>query len=386
MSKDWPRVRLGEVMALSSTATPCKQLAEINLAGVYSFGRGLFARGPISPAETIYKTYNMLVADDYVISQPKAWEGAIARVTAEFDGWYLSPVFPTLRANRSRLEPTFLEWFCRRGIVWAELQQNSRGIGARRETVSVATFLALEIPLPPLEEQRRIVARIDELAAKISEASALRCQATEETEKILPRTMTNIFEAMGYRRKTLAEVAEKKTGIAYKAEDFVDSGEVPVVRLKEIGTKQPTVYLQNPGNYANVWLEPGDIILAKTSFSTGAMCQWAGPPAVLNQNAVMLRAKDGLEQSFLSAWLGQQVTRYLDDHLADPNFYPYIREGDLLRWQVPLPPISEQRRIVAYLEGLQVQVDALKQLQAETATELNALLPAILNRAFKGEL
>ena len=48
--------------------------------------------------------------------------------------------------------------------------------------------------------------------------------------------------------------------------------------------------------------------------------------------------------------------------------------------------ISEQCRIVAELDALQVRVDALKKLQAETAAELDALLPSILDKAFKGEL
>jgi len=47
---------------------------------------------------------------------------------------------------------------------------------------------------------------------------------------------------------------------------------------------------------------------------------------------------------------------------------------------------AEQRRIVAELDALQAQVDALKRLQTETVAELDALLPAILDRAFKGEL
>ena len=47
---------------------------------------------------------------------------------------------------------------------------------------------------------------------------------------------------------------------------------------------------------------------------------------------------------------------------------------------------SEQQRIVSEIDALQAQVDALKRLQAETAAELDALMPAILDRAFKGEL
>jgi type I restriction enzyme S subunit len=50
--------------------------------------------------------------------------------------------------------------------------------------------------------------------------------------------------------------------------------------------------------------------------------------------------------------------------------------------QVPIPSIEQQ----TWFDELQVEVDALKRLQAETSTELDALLPSILNRAFKSEL
>jgi type I restriction enzyme S subunit len=58
----------------------------------------------------------------------------------------------------------------------------------------------------------------------------------------------------------------------------------------------------------------------------------------------------------------------------------------LLNTRVPVPPLSEQRRIVAYLDGLQSQMEALDRLQTETTAELDALLPSILDRAFNGEL
>jgi len=47
---------------------------------------------------------------------------------------------------------------------------------------------------------------------------------------------------------------------------------------------------------------------------------------------------------------------------------------------------DEQRRIVAYLDGLQAKVNGLRELQSETQEELDALLPSVLDKAFKGEL
>ena len=65
---------------------------------------------------------------------------------------------------------------------------------------------------------------------------------------------------------------------------------------------------------------------------------------------------------------------------------PAISQSKVESLSISVPPLAEQRRIVAELDALQAEVDALKKLQAETAAELDALLPSILDRAFKGEL
>jgi type I restriction enzyme S subunit len=51
-----------------------------------------------------------------------------------------------------------------------------------------------------------------------------------------------------------------------------------------------------------------------------------------------------------------------------------------------LPPLPEQQRIAGELDALQTQLDALRKLQMDTAAELDALLPSILDQAFKGDL
>ena len=63
-----------------------------------------------------------------------------------------------------------------------------------------------------------------------------------------------------------------------------------------------------------------------------------------------------------------------------------VSGSDAQSFAVPVPPIPDQRRIVAELDALQMEVDALKRQQAETGVELDALLPAVFDRAFKGAL
>ena len=82
--------------------------------------------------------------------------------------------------------------------------------------------------------------------------------------------------------------------------------------------------------------------------------------------------------------------RYIQNEQIQPKCMgsasPHLNIGDLKRFKFLLPSILEQEEIVTYLDNLQVQINTLRTLQTQTATELDALLPAILDKAFKGEL
>jgi type I restriction enzyme S subunit len=102
----------------------------------------------------------------------------------------------------------------------------------------------------------------------------------------------------------------------------------------------------------------------------------------------------------------QQITgiKFSDDVLPEYGFWwmrrlgkdlrvaasqatlPIINQERIGAFEIRVPPILDQRTIVAELNALQVEVDSLNQLQSETAAELEAMPPSILDRAFKGEL
>jgi type I restriction enzyme S subunit len=68
------------------------------------------------------------------------------------------------------------------------------------------------------------------------------------------------------------------------------------------------------------------------------------------------------------------------------DMIPHIVLREIRAFPVPLPPLSEQHRIVAELTALESKIGTLESLQLETATELDAMLPSILDKAFKGQL
>lgn len=131
---------------------------QYQLAGVYGFGRGLFERGPILGADTNYRRLHRLRTDQVVLSRLKAFEGAVAVVPKEFDGWVLSPEFPTFSPRFDRIDLEYLAMLCEWPSLWALMRDSSAGIGARRERVSAQTFLGIAVPLPCLGRQREMAA------------------------------------------------------------------------------------------------------------------------------------------------------------------------------------------------------------------------------------
>ena len=107
----------------------------------------------------------------------------------------------------------------------------------------------------------------------------------------------------------------------------------------------------------------------------------------LAQRTLLLRAKQGIvDGEFLTRALMSPQVRESIYAGATGTTVKGIASKRLKHILLPIPPIAQQKRIVAYLDGLQAKLEALQQLQSETAGELDALMPSILSRAFRGEL
>jgi type I restriction enzyme S subunit len=93
-----------------------------------------------------------------------------------------------------------------------------------------------------------------------------------------------------------------------------------------------------------------------------------------------------LPRFFLYQLLSPLVQDDQIGRLCKGSASPHLNIGALRRFRFRLPELSEQLRVVAELDALQVRLDRLERLHAETTAALDTLLPAILDRAFKGEL
>ena len=183
-------VSLSEAIEESTDAVEVNPTEWYDFAGVYGFGKGLFKREPLSGSNTSYKTFHRLHKDEIVISKVKGWEGAIALITAEFDGLYLSSQYPTFKAKEG-VNIKYIAEYCKHPRVWQELLDSSKGIGARRNSISVETFLSLKIPLPKLEDQNSIV----EALQKLSEIKRRQSELNKSLELLTPAILETSFNS-----------------------------------------------------------------------------------------------------------------------------------------------------------------------------------------------
>jgi type I restriction enzyme S subunit len=93
-----------------------------------------------------------------------------------------------------------------------------------------------------------------------------------------------------------------------------------------------------------------------------------------------------LPEFFVAWWNSKTMRDIIVEAAKTTSGIWKINQGHIASFSVPLLGLEEQHRIVAYLDGMQSKLDALKRHQADTAAELEALLPAVLERAFRGEL
>jgi type I restriction enzyme, S subunit len=259
----------------------------------------------------------------------------------------------------------------------------------------------IDLPNLPseLSEVRRTVGRIEELAARIEEARELRRRAIEESEALLSATSKYFFgeDCTKFQKGNLKEFTKRITkgeSPEWQGFTYQDSGPLFVrsenVLWGELDlSKQVHIPAEFHQKLSRSQLHPGDVLINLVGASIGRSCvvpEDIGEANVNQAVAVISPDPARLVSDYLMHFLisapAQDIIQGGKVETARPN----ISLGDLRKLALPVPPLEEQRRIIAYLDGLETKINALKRHQAETAAELDALMPSILDRAFRGEL
>jgi type I restriction enzyme S subunit len=304
-----------------------------------------------------------------------------------------STEFHVLRP-RSGLDAAYLYHFVSAAAYRREAAHHMTGaVGQKRVPL---TFLECsKIPLPTVQEQRRIVAEIEKQFSRLDEAVA---NLRSVKANLLRLRQSCLNEAVsGWQKRPLGRLLREPLRNGHSAKASADPAGLRAFTLTAVTTgdfsisnTKPTV--ATPSKVADLWAEPGDIYVERSNTPelVGTTRLYKGPPRFAFIPDLLIRVR--VDRSIL---LPEYAEVSLQSDYARTYFrgraqgisgsMPKIDQRTIESFEVPLPPLSEQRRIVAEVDrrlsvvcGVEAEVDAnLKRAQA--------LRQAVLARAFNSE-
>ena len=244
------------------------------------------------------------------------------------------------------------------------------------------------LPIPPLQEQQRIVAILDEAFSAIDKAKANTEQNLKNAKELYDSYLGIIFTTVGkdWKQKTLEDVCTLYQGIAINAKTkhaLVEKSELPLLRIKDLKNNTEEQYI-DPNNYPkNALVNENEIIYTRTG-SLGLV--FRGRKGVLHNNSFKVVPNSEIDNDFLFIWLQNPVFKTKIMSLAMKAAQPDITHAIFKIQEILVPPIKDQQTIVSKLDALREQTKKLEAVYEQKLQDLEELKKSILSKAFSGEL
>lgn len=288
--------------------------------------------------------------------------------------------------------------FLQREVLGNEaLGLSTGGTPTSRNRLKEVKLLAMEIPLPPIDEQRRLVRKIQQLELKVAEAQRLRA-ASPDGAVLLSAAIGRAFHDLGhsYAPRQFREFEPHVTSGPRNWGSRIVSSGVRFYRAQDIAASfeianGSKAFIAPPDSDQgrSARLRPGDLMLVITGATVGrcALFTEEAEPGYVNQHVAIGRfsCPDILPRFVLWGLRGPAGQEQLLGQRYGQG-KPGLNLNNIRAIELPVPDMAEQLRIVDYLDGVEARVKALDGLRQGAEAELNALLPSILDRAFRGEL
>jgi type I restriction enzyme S subunit len=295
-----------------------------------------------------------------------------------------------LRLRRPYPLAKYLTWYLRAPTFRDWIQLNVEGATGSHTRAKSPSILRQLVPIPPVEEQTRIVAAIEEQFSRLDHVQNLLVSAAHRT-KVLRDSLLHRAFAGPWPRASVVEIAQVVSGQTPKGLASAPGGNIPFYKVGDMNNASHRVmghareYLDftSVKNFKLHIRPPGTVIFPKRG---GAIAtnkkRILSESAVFDLNTMGLIPGETLEPRYLLNWL-----ETIDlSTLADGSSVPQINHGDIASLQIPLPPRAVQRELIAELERQFSILDSLTETVDHALIRAESLRASILERAFSGRL
>jgi type I restriction enzyme, S subunit len=301
-----------------------------------------------------------------------------------------------IRPKASALDQYYLYYF----MMTLVERLRSGSIGAAQTVISKDMISSVEIPLPPLPEQHRIVSILDEAFDGIATAKANSEKNLQNARAIFESHLDEVLSrsGAGYTATTLGAEVNLLPGYAFPSSGYTDA--IDAVRLLRGDNIMQGYFRWEevkgwPSNdfksYSKFALQEGDVVIAmdrpwvKAGLKRAQLCT-DDLPALLVQRTSRLRTLGRVRMDFLSHLTGSQS---FSRHLLKVQTgigVPHISGKQIESYKFMLPPMSDQESIACTLNELLLNTKRLEDIYGEKLVALDELKKSLLHQAFTGQL
>lgn len=262
--------------------------------------------------------------------------------------------------------------------------------------VSQKKFANIEIPLPPLEEQKRIVKILDEKFAMLETVKANAKINLQNAKDLFQSQLTKAFSNTTWEKKRLGECGSFKNGMNFASTDtgytIRSLGVGDFKNLYQIDdTEQLSEISLKAAPSDDYLLKDGDIVFVRSNGNKELVgrCLLVYPkniPTTYSGFCIRFRKDyDELDADFLLHYMKAESSRKILNGKEGANI-SNLNQKILGDFEVPVPPLPEQKRIVEQLDSLSEKVRFLEEIYTKQLANCDELKQAFLAKAFAGEL
>ena len=374
----WPSRVLADVLIRTETTDPTQfPSSEFDYVDVSSVSNETLAieetqrlKGKDAPS----RARRLIKTNDILFATIRPTLRRIAIVPNEFDGQVCSTGYFVLRAS-PQIDNRFVFYFLQTESFMSEMERLQKG--ASYPAVTDGDVRSQKIPVPPLSEQRRIVALLDEAFAHIATAKANTEKGLQKVRAVDASHRQSLLLGSPWPQTTLDCVAKN-----------LDSRRIPITKSDRKPGKFPYYGASGIVDYVADYIFDGDALLVSED---GANLLARSTPIAfsatgkywVNNHAHILQFDDMATQKFVEFFL-ESIP--LDDYITGAA-QPKLNQKALNSIPVPFPPNIEERvAVVEQVEAMKRETDRLQSLYTRKLAALDELKQSLLHQAFSGQL
>lgn len=403
--RDWGKIKLGALCeVITKGTTPTSIGHKFKQSGIKFIKiESLSESGEIIPNKVAYiddschqaLKRSQLKKDDILFSIA----GALGRVGIVKEDILPANTNQALAIIRLRKDSNVLVEFIAKyfnsNIVTDEIEKLR--IGAAQQNLSLAQLNNLVVPLPPLPEQKRIVAILDEAFAAIATAKAHAEQNLRNARELFESHLQGVFErnGKGWEEGKVKEVGNAQTGTTPKTAEKENYGNfIPFVKPADVDfsgigdIRYSNEGLSEIGLKRGRKMESGSILMVCIGATIGKV-GFAEREVSCNQQINSLTVKNAFEPKFI--YYAMASKEFQDKVLLEGKgaqaTLPIINKSKWENLTVLFPKSkTEQQAIVRQLDALRAETQKLEAVYRKKLEDLEELKKSILQQAFAGEL